>query len=54
MKSESGVGSDIEMAFAMLAAPTFARSEKIGFVADAAMRTADITNIVRISPAVRF
>jgi hypothetical protein len=54
MKSESGVRGDVEMAFAVFAAPTFTRSEKIGFVADAAMRTANITNIVRISLTVSF
>ena len=38
----------------MFATPAFARFEKIGVVANAAMRTADITNVIRIAPAFYF
>lgn len=54
MKRENGVRGDIKIARAMFAAPTFARSKKVGFVANAAMQTADITNVVRIAPAMGF
>ncbi len=54
MESESGVGGDIEMAFAMLTAPTLARSKKVGFMANTTVRSADITNIIRIAPAMGF
>lgn len=54
MKSENGVGGNVKMTLAMLAAPAFARFEKIGVVANAAMRTADITNVIGIALAFCF
>jgi hypothetical protein len=54
VKRENGVGGNVKMTLAMLVAPAFARSEKIGFVADAARRIVDITGIVRIAPAMDF
>ena len=54
MKSKCGIGDNVEMTFAMLAAPTFRRSEKISIVTDSAMWTYYVRNIIRISPAVGF
>ena len=54
MKSKSRVGGDVEIVFAMFTAPTFTRWEKVGLVANATMRTADITNIVKIFPIMHF
>ena len=42
------------MTLAMLVAPAFARFKEVGFVTNAAMRTADITNVIKIAPAFCF
>ena len=54
MKRENGVGGNVKMTLAMLAAPAFARFKEVGFVTNAAMRTADITNVIGIAPAFCF
>ncbi|EHO46634.1 hypothetical protein HMPREF9096_01457 [Haemophilus sp. oral taxon 851 str. F0397] len=54
MKSENRVGGNIKITLAMFATPAFARFEKIGVVANAAMRTTNIANVIRIAPAFYF
>jgi hypothetical protein len=54
VKRENGVGGNVKMTLAMLAAPAFTRFEKIGVVANTAMRTADIANVIGITPTFCF
>ena len=42
------------MTLAMLAAPAFARFEKIGVTENTAMQTADIANVIVIAPTFCF
>lgn len=54
MESESRIRGDIKIAFTMLALPTFTRLKKVGMMTDSAMRTADIMDIVWISPLINL
>jgi hypothetical protein len=54
VKRENGVGGNVKMTLAMLAAPAFARFEKIGVVANAAIRTTNIANVIGITSTFCF